>query len=99
MPDTDGKFRRVGCGCSQWLVQADGTLLVPVSFQPEPGGDYQATVLHCAFDGQEMKYLEHGDELAIVGGRGFAEPSLALFDGKYYLTLRNDAPAYVTSGQ
>ena len=96
MPDTDGKFRRVGSGCSQWLVQADGTLLVPVSFQPAPGGDYQSTVLHCTFDGREMKYLEHGDELAIVGGRGFAEPSLACFQGSYYLTLRNDARGYVT---
>jgi hypothetical protein len=96
MPDTDGKFRRVGSGCSQWLVQADGTLLVPVSFQPAPGGDYQSTVLHCTFDGREMKYLRHGDELAIVGGRGFAEPSLACFQGSYYLTLRNDARGYVT---
>jgi len=98
MPETAGKFRRVGCGCSQWLVQADGTLLVPVQFQPEPGGDYQVTVLCCSFDGREMKYLKHGDELAIEGGRGFAEPSVVLFAGKYYLTLRNDARAYVTVG-
>ena len=97
MPETDGKFRRVGCGCSQWLVQSDGTLLVPVEFQPAIGADYQATVLHCGFDGREMKYLGHGDELAIIGGRGFVEPSLAFFQGKYYLTLRNDARAYATT--
>ncbi|MHB8863932.1 MAG: sialidase family protein [Pirellulaceae bacterium] len=97
MPETDGKFRRIGCGCSQWHVQPDGTLLVPVQFQPVPGGDYQATVLHCRFDGLEMEYLRHGDELAIAGGRGFAEPSLAVFQGTYYLTLRNDARAYVTT--
>ncbi|OHB79211.1 MAG: hypothetical protein A2W31_00185 [Planctomycetes bacterium RBG_16_64_10] len=97
LPETDGKFNRVGCGCSQWLVQPDGTLLVPVQFQPTQGGDYQVTILHCRFDGLEMTYLKHGDELAIAGGRGFAEPSLALFGGKYYLTLRNDARAYVTT--
>ncbi len=97
MPDTDGKFFRAGSGCSQWLVEPDGTLLVPVQFQPKQGGDYLATVLHCSFDGETMKYLRHGTELAIAGGRGFAEPSLAHFQGKYYLTLRNDAAAYVAT--
>ena len=48
VPETDGKFRRIGCGCSQWLVQLDGTLLVPVQFQPTQGGDYQATILQCS---------------------------------------------------
>ena len=74
MPDTDGKFFRVGCGCVQWLVQADGTRCCPMSFQPEPGGDYHVTVLDRSFDGQELKLLEHGSELAMPGGRGFAEP-------------------------
>ena len=95
MPETDGKFFRAGSGCSQWLVQEDGTLLVPIQFQPKQGGDYQATVLHCRFDGQELHYLRHGTELSIAGGRGFTEPSLAKFQGKYYLTLRNDLRAYV----
>ena len=97
MPETDGKFFRAGCGCSQWLVKPDGSLLVPVQFQPKQGGDYQNTVLHCSFDGTEMKYLRHGTELSIGGGRGFAEPSLAHFQGKYFLTLRNDAAAYVAT--
>ncbi|NUQ62093.1 MAG: exo-alpha-sialidase [Pirellulales bacterium] len=97
MPEADGKFFRVGCGCSQWLVKPDGTLLVPVQFQPKQGGDYLATVLHCSFDGTEMKYLRHGTELSIAGGRGFTEPSLALFQGKYFLTLRNDARGYVAT--
>jgi hypothetical protein len=60
---------------------------------------YQVTVLHCAFDGKVMTYLKHGNELAIKGGRGFCEPSLAFFQGKYYLTLRNDARAYVTTSK
>ena len=74
-----------------------GRCLCPLSSSPAIGADYQATVLHCGFDGGEMKYLGHGDELAVVGGRGFTEPSLALFRGKYYLTLRNDARAYATT--
>lgn len=96
IPHTEDKFYRCGSGCSQWLVEPDGTLLVPVQFQPKSGGDYQATVLKCSFDGTTMKYLRHGTELAIKGGRGFSEPSIAKFQGKYYLTLRNDHAAYVT---
>jgi len=44
-----------------------------------------------------MRYLGHGTELSIQGGRGFTEPSIAKFQGKYYLTLRNDARAYVAT--
>ncbi len=98
MPDTDGKFFLVAPGCVQWLVEADGTLLLPIYFKGREGEDYAVTVLRCAFDGAELTCLERGDELAIAGGRGFCEPSLARFRGRYYLTLRNDARAYVTSG-
>ncbi len=97
LPDTDGKFFLVAPGCVQWLVRADGSLLVPVYFKGQAGADYRVTVLKCAFDGREMKYLAHGDALALEGGRGLCEPSLAFFRGKYYLTLRNDARAYVTT--
>jgi hypothetical protein len=96
MPETDRKFFLVAPGCVQWLEQPDGTLLIPTYFKGPTGSDYQVTVLHCAFDGRNMKYLKHGDELAIQGGRGYCEPSLARFQDKYYLTLRNDARAYVT---
>ncbi len=97
MPQTDGRFFLVSPGCVQWLEQADGTLLIPTYFQGPSESDYTATILHCSFDGQELKYLAHGDELTMPGGRGFVEPSLAHFHGRYYLTLRNDAAAYVTA--
>jgi hypothetical protein len=97
MPETDMKFFLVAPGCVQWLVKSDGTLLLPIYFKGQFGDDYAATVLHCSFDGQQVKYLKHGDELAIRGGRGFCEPSLALHQGTYFLTLRNDNAAYVTT--
>jgi hypothetical protein len=97
MPETDGKFFLVAPGCVQWLVRPDGTLLVPMYFKGQSGSDYQTTVLHCSFDGRDLKYLAHGDELAMRGGRGFYEPSVAFYNGTYYLTLRNDARAYVTT--
>ena len=97
MPQTDGKFFLVSPGCVQWLVNADGTLLIPTYVRGPTGDDYVTTVLHCSFDGQELKYLKHGDELATAGGRGFVEPSLTIVQGKYFLTLRNDAAAYITT--
>jgi hypothetical protein len=81
----------------QWLVRTDGTILLPTYFKGPAGDDYTTTVLHCRFDGETLKYIRHGDELAIKGGRGFVEPSLAFYRGKYFLTLRNDTRGYVTT--
>jgi hypothetical protein len=97
LPHTEGKFFLVAPGCVQWLVKPDGTLLIPMYFKGQTGSDYSVTVLHCGFDGKTLKFRKHGDELAMQGGRGLCEPSLALFRGKYYLTLRNDARGYVTT--
>ena len=97
MPQTEDKFFLTSPGCVQWLVNADGTLLLPTYFKGPTGNDYSVTVLHCSFDGQELKYLKHGDELTLRGGRGLCEPSLARFQGTHFLTLRNDAAAYVTT--
>jgi hypothetical protein len=97
MPETDSKFFLVCPGCVQWLVKPDGTILLPTYYKGPAGSDYSSTVLHCRFDGEKLTYLKHGDELAIEGGRGFVEPSLCQFRGKYYLTLRNDTHAWVTT--
>lgn len=97
MPAADSKFFLLSPGCVQWLVKSDGTILLPTYFRGPTGDDYSTTVLHCRFDGETLKFLSHGDELTIQGGRGFVEPSLALFRDKYYLTLRNDARGYVTT--
>ncbi len=97
MPDTDGKFFLVAPGCVQWLEQSDGTLLIPVYIQGPHGSDYTATVLHCSYDGLKLKYITHGDELTTPGGRGFYEPSLTRFQETYYLTLRHDTAAFVTT--
>lgn len=97
MPETDGKFFLVTPGCVQWLEKKDGTLLIPIYFKGPAGSDYTSTVLHCAFDGQELKYLSHGAELTTQGGRGLYEPSLTKFHNKYFLTLRHDTAAFVTT--
>jgi len=97
MPQTDTKFFLVAPGCVQWLVRSDGTLLIPTYFKGRAGSDYSVTVLNCAFDGQKLTYLRHGDELTLAGGRGLCEPSLVRYRGRYYLALRNDARGYVTT--
>ena len=54
------------------------------------------TVVRCRFDGETLTYVEHGNELELKQGRGLGEPSLAHFNGTYFLTLRSDQTAYVT---
>lgn len=92
----DDKFNFARSACAQWLVQDDGKLLLPFYFanSPEPCA---VTVVQCSFDGQEINYVQHGTELERKVDGGLVEPSLALFQGKYYLTIRNSQRGYVTT--
>jgi hypothetical protein len=97
LPDEESKHFLTAPGCVQWLVRPDATLLLPVYSRGPAGDDYTSSVLHCRFDGSDLTLLEEGDALGLTGGRGLAEPSLALFQSTYYLTLRNDAGGFVTT--
>lgn len=98
-PDLEGRFFQLAPGCVQWLVLDDGDLLIPSYFKGPTGSDYSSTVLHCRFDGQTLTLVETGDELAMAGGRGLVEPSLVRYGDRYYLTLRTDNGAYVTTSE
>jgi hypothetical protein len=104
MPDLE-HFFNCGAGCTQRVDLANGEILLPVYFHsrtptPSQSGDCaMATVVRCAFDGETLTYLEHGDELVCPVPRGFGEPSLTAFGDRFYLTLRNDEQGYVTSGE
>ncbi len=91
----DKKFDFSRCGCSQWIVDEDGTVLVPLYIG---GIDPCATtiVARCSFDGSELKYVEHGSELSLAIPRGLYESSIIRFQGRYYLTIRNDVKGYVS---
>jgi hypothetical protein len=98
MPDPDGKFYTTMPGCVQWLVEKDGSILLPLYFseaEASKSDRYSVTVVKCAFDGNELNYLSHGDELSLDVERGLCEPSLTTFKGKYYMTIRNDVKGYV----
>lgn len=99
MPDTASKFFLVAPGCVQWLVETDGSILLPIYFRGPTGSDFAVAVLQCDFDGTTLRYRAHGDELARKGGRGYCEPSLAKLGDRRLLTLRNDARGYVAHGK
>lgn len=79
-----------GCatGCSQLLEADNGDLLVPV-YIPH-GQYYYCAVMRCSFDGIDVRFKEMSNELSFNIDRGLCEPSLTFYNGKYYLTLRND---------
>lgn len=94
LPD-EPRFENAGAGCVQRVDLEDGTLLLPIYFK-EPGEvAYSTTVLRCAFDGTTLRYLGHGDVLHLPIKRGFCEPSLVRWGGRFFLTLRNDERGYV----
>jgi len=93
----DAKFANSGAGCVQRYDLPNGDVLLPVYFKEIGAARYSTTVLRCSFDGTDLKYIEHGSELSVPVKRGFPEPSITHFKGRYFLTLRNDEAGYVTS--
>jgi hypothetical protein len=97
MPD-EPRFANAGAGCTQRFDLPDGDILLPVYFKRPEDQVSSTTVVRCRFDGQTLRYVEHGDELSVKVPRGFGEPSLAKFGDRFFLTIRNDVKGYVTSG-
>jgi len=63
----------------QWLVEPDGTLLVPVYYV-----------------GPNQKFVAKGMIARLAfGGRQLTFVAITFYDGKYYLTMRNDEKGYV----
>lgn len=93
----DEKFDFARNGCSQWLVEPDGSVLVPIYFAKSARVPASVTVVRCGFDGERLSYVEHGTELSLNVVRGLCEPSLAKYGDRYYLTLRNDVKGYVAT--
>jgi hypothetical protein len=95
----DGTFYHACAGCAQRADLPDGRILLPLYFGAKGEKDYRVTVARCSFDGQELRFLDHGTQLALEGARGYAEPSLVRFRNRFYLTLRNDLKGYVATSQ
>lgn len=76
------------CGCAQRLTLDNGDLLIPLSFAPRGQEDRMVGSVRCRFDGETVEVLESGNELRKPVRRGLLEPSLARFDGRYWMTIR-----------
>jgi len=89
------KFANAGAGSTQRVDLANGDVLLPIYAKTIEGKSYFSTVVRCTFNGRELRYAEHGTELALGIDRGLYEPSLAKWGGKFFLTMRNDRAAYI----
>ena len=98
MPDK-ARFQNAGAGSVQRVDLPNGDILLPIYFKNKSLPRYRTTVLRCSFDGQKLKYEEQGSEMTIDVGRGLYEPSLTVYQGRYYLTLRNDEAGYVATSK
>ena len=53
--------------------------------------------MRCGFDGEKVAVKRIGNELAVEIERGLVEPSLTKFGSLYYMTMRNDQRAYLST--
>jgi len=92
----DEEFNFARNACAQWLVRADGSLLVPLYIGKSAKDRFSTTVAECHFDGTKLTFARHSNVLRLPVARGLYEPSLVAFQGRYFLTLRNDLRGYVS---
>jgi len=93
------RYHNSGAGSVQRVDLPNGEILLPTYGRMGTDPDYRTMVLRCTFDGTTLRTTEVGSELTIKGGRGFGEPSLAHFGGRFFITLRNDLNAYVATSR
>lgn len=99
LPDEE-RWYGVGAGSAQITELPDGDVLIPVYHrEKQQNKAYHSRLLRCSFDGQTLTFKEAGSGVMIPVDRGLCEPSVTTFQGKHYVTLRNDQSGYVsTSG-
>ncbi|MBL9202419.1 MAG: hypothetical protein JNL39_18050, partial [Opitutaceae bacterium] len=95
----EAHFYNAGAGSVQRVDLPDGDILLPIYFKARGEKDYRTAVMRCAFDGRDLTVRAIGREVAVPGGRGVYEPSLARVGDKFFLTLRNDTAAYVAASR
>ncbi len=95
------RFESEGAGSTQRFDLPNGEILLPTYYalnetvRPPYFVQHNTTVLRCRLEGEELIYLEHGNELRLDDGYGYVEPSLAKLGERFYLTLRNGDTGYV----
>lgn len=75
--------------CAQLSVMPDGDVLIPVYFIQTNGDEaFSVCSVKCSFDGEILTVKAVGKVLTSHINRGLIEPSLAVLNGKYYMTIR-----------
>lgn len=100
--DLPPEFATSGAGCTQRVDLDNGEILLPIYYARETGKypvQYDTAILRCAYDGETLRYIEHGPEVTLGRGRGYYEPSLSRFGNRYFLTLRADDIGAVSSSE
>jgi hypothetical protein len=95
----EARFYNAGAGCVQRVDLPNGDILLPVYLKGRGEREYRTAVMRCTFDGRELTFREIGREIAVPGGRGVYEPSLARVGDRFFITLRADDTAYVASSR
>ena len=94
-------FRRCSiysCGCSQKVILPDGSMIIPLTFGFFDRRDRMVVSCLAAFDGERIMVRAIGSMLMLPIGRGLLEPSLILYRGRYFMTIRaEDGHGHVTS--
>jgi hypothetical protein len=105
IPDR-ARFFRAMAGCTQRVDLPNGEILLPLYCLDRKNAEGNSwkrcmftTVVRCAFDGTKLRWLEHGNKLSLSTPRGFCEPSLTTWGGRFFLTLRNDVKGYVAASR
>ncbi|GAA5221324.1 hypothetical protein GCM10025777_19540 [Membranihabitans marinus] len=94
MPN-DPKFYDSGACADQRVDLPNGDVLLPIYYRAKGVDRYTSSVIRCSYDGEDLVFKEIGNALDLNIRRGFFEPSIAFYKGKYYLTIRNDENGYV----
>ncbi len=94
------KYCNCGSGCSQCTELENGDMLIPISFGEIKDGkklNDKVSVIRCTFDGNELKFISVSNELEVANSvRGIGEASILQFNGKFYLTIRDDSYGYLS---
>ncbi len=91
-----------GAGSAQRVDLPNGDILLPLYHHASTDDAWHTphltTVVRCAFDGHRLTFIDCGGSLVVPEPRGLCEPSLTYYQGRYYMTMRNDVKGYVTAG-
>ena len=103
--DEEETYYAGGSASSQCLELDNGDLLVPIEHlnkaqkSGKAGRFWSASVMHCAFDGETLTLKDVGEKMTVDVLHGLCEPSIARFNGEYYLAIRNSESGYVAKSK